>query len=280
MKDNPQPMQWNESAQYWEKHRDTIRTMFSPITDALIAEAKIVPGNTVLDVGTGPGEPALTVAKFVGPEGKVIGIDPTSEMIEAARRAAARAGLKNVEFEIETTDSMSFAPQTFDAIVSRFAVMFFSDPIAGIRNLLRVLKPGGRMALAVWSFAESNPFHNTLSQIVDCYVAPSPAPESSDAFRFAPRGKLLGILNEAGASDTSERVFQFKIEAPLSVEEFWGLRSEMSEKLRTKLKNLSPEQIKEVRAQIIDALRPYSTSRGMSLPAEVLIVSGKRFGPS
>src|SRR5436190_19449451 len=260
VKDNPQAFRWNESAQYWEKYRDVIRTMFSPITDALIAEAKIVRGNAVLDVGTGPGEPALSVAKFVGPEGKVVGIDPTAEMIEAARRAAARVGLKNVEFKVETTDRMSFAPQTFDAIVSRFAVMFFSDPLGGIRNLLQVLKPGGRMAFAVWSFAEDNPFHYTLSRVIDRYAAPStPQPESSDAFRFALRGRLLGILNEAGASDTSERVFQFKIEAPLSVEEFWELRSEMSEKLRSKLKALSPEQVAEVRAQIIDSLRTYST---------------------
>jgi len=200
-------MRWSEGAQYWEKYRDIIRTMFSPITDALIAEANIVRGNTVLDVGTGPGEPALTVAKFVGPEGKVIAIDPTAEMIAAARRAAAESGLENVEFRIETTDGMSFAAQTFDAIVSRFAVMFFADPAGGIRRLLQVLKPGGRMAFAVWSFAESNPFHCTLSQVIDRYVAPSTAPESSDAFRFAPRGKLLGILKEAGALETSERVF-------------------------------------------------------------------------
>ena len=92
MKDNPQALRWNESAQYWEKHRDVIRTMFSPITDTLIVEAGVVPGNTVLDVGTGPGEPALSVAQFVGPEGRVVGIDPTAEMIEAAGRAAARSG--------------------------------------------------------------------------------------------------------------------------------------------------------------------------------------------
>ena len=78
--------QWSESAPFWVRHRDVIREMFAPITQALIEDAKINCGQTVLDVATGPGEPALSVAKLVGPEGKVIGVDAVPEMVEAARR--------------------------------------------------------------------------------------------------------------------------------------------------------------------------------------------------
>src|SRR5689334_18156550 len=87
---------WVQSAPYWEKHRAIIRTMFAPITEALIADANIIRGSNVLDVGTGPGEPALRVAEFVGQEGKVCGIDPAPDMIAAARRAADREGFVNV----------------------------------------------------------------------------------------------------------------------------------------------------------------------------------------
>src|SRR5215467_10429149 len=120
MKENSQSPPWNESAKYWEKYRNIIRMMFAPITDALIADANIKDAYKVLDVGTGPGEPALSVAKVVGPEGRVVGIDPTAEMIAAARRAAAHEGLSNIEFEVAFADRLSFASDTFDAVVSRF----------------------------------------------------------------------------------------------------------------------------------------------------------------
>ena len=83
---------WSGSAPYWEKHRAIIRTMFAPVTEALIADAQIGSGQTVLDIATGPGEPALSVAKLVGPKGKVHGIDPVPEMVAAARRAALSRG--------------------------------------------------------------------------------------------------------------------------------------------------------------------------------------------
>jgi ubiquinone/menaquinone biosynthesis C-methylase UbiE len=268
---------WSQSAPYWEKYRDTIRTMFAPITEALIKDAHISRGDKVLDVGTGPGEPALAVAQFVGPKGKVCGIDPTPEMIAAAQRAAVRQGLDNVEFQVATADHLSFPPGTFDAVVSRFAIMFFPSPLDAMREIFRTVKSGGRLAFAVWSFAERNPFHYVLSRLLDRYGPSLPAaPDSSDAFRFATPGTLLAIFNQAGAVETSEHLLQFKIEAPLPVESFWELRSEMSEKLRSKLSQLSTGQIAEIRGQAIEALRQYAVNQVMSLPAEVLIVSGRK----
>src|SRR5258706_2599867 len=90
---------WRDSAPFWEKHRENIRLMFAPVTQALVEEARIALGHTVLDIATGPGEPALTIAAQVGPEGKVFGIDPASEMVDAARREADRRGIKNAQFD-------------------------------------------------------------------------------------------------------------------------------------------------------------------------------------
>src|SRR5215510_5396703 len=83
--------QWSESALYWEKHRAVIKQMFAPVTEALIQNAQITRGHHVLDVATGPGEPALTIAEHVGTTGQVFGIDPVQEMVAAAARAASRA---------------------------------------------------------------------------------------------------------------------------------------------------------------------------------------------
>src|ERR1700730_7322805 len=214
--------QWSESAPFWEKHRETIRGMFAPITQALIEDAEIITRQVVLDVATGPGEPALSLAKLVGPEGKVIGVDAAPEMVEAARREANRRGFQNAKFDVALADDLPFPENTFDAVVSRFGVMFFPSPIDCVREMLRVLKPGCRVAMAVWHFAERNPFHYSVSQVVERYVdAPTPAPDSPDAFRFAAPGKLLTILSNAGVSATTERLLRFTIRAPMSAEDFW-----------------------------------------------------------
>jgi ubiquinone/menaquinone biosynthesis C-methylase UbiE len=266
---------WKSSAPFWEKHRDIIRGMFVPITQALIKDAAIRSEDSVLDVATGPGEPALSVAALAGPNGKVFGVDPIQGMVAAARNEAERLGLKNAQFEVAFADELPFTAGTFDAVISRFGVMFFPSPLDGVRELLRVLKPGRKLALAVWHFAERNPFHYALSRVIDRYVdSPPLAPDALDAFRFARPGKLKDILGEAGVIEPCERLLQFIIQAPLSVEEFWTLRQEMSDKLREKMAMLSKEQASEVKSEMLEALREYSTENGMSFRAEVLIVSG------
>ena len=251
--------------------------MFAPVTEALVADARIVRGQRVMDVGTGPGEPALTIAGLVGREGKVAGIDPSFEMVEAARRAAGRDGIINVDFEVAPADRLPFASDSFDAVVSRFAAMFFPSPFEALREILRVLKLEGRFSLAVWHFAERNPFHTVFARVIERYVESPPVPpDSLDSFRFAAPGKLSGLLEHAGAANVSERLVQFKIEAPLSVEDFWEMRSEVSDKMRSSLARLSADQRQKVRTEVIEVMREYATNDGVRFPAEVLVVSGQR----
>jgi ubiquinone/menaquinone biosynthesis C-methylase UbiE len=272
---------WSDAAAFWEKHRELIRQMFSPVAQALIEDALIGSRHEVLDIATGPGEPALSIAAVVGPEGKVFGIDPAPEMVAAARRAADRLEFGNAQFDVALADQLPFPADTFDAVVSRFGVMFFPSPVDAVREMLRVLKPGRKLALAVWHFADRNPFHYSLQRVIERYIhSPPPEPDAPDAFRFASPGKLRDVLSEAGAKAPSERLLQFAIQASISVEDFWTLRCEMSEKVREKVAMLSSEQLTEVKRQTLEALRGYSTGGGMSFPAEVLIVSGTKSRPA
>lgn len=267
----------NSAARFWEKNRGIIRQMFAPVSEALIRDAEIAPGSSVLDVATGHGEPAIRIAEFVGPNADVFGIDPIPGMIEAARREAARRSLHNARFEVAVAGSLPFPDNRFDAIVSRFGIMFFPSPIDASREMLRVLKPGKKMALAVWHFGDNNPFHYSLARIVDAVV---PAPElprdAPDAFRFAAYGKLQAVLKDAGISDPVERLFRFSIDVTLSPEDFWTLRCEMSEKLRERLATLPPAALEDVKCQAIDSFQQYSVADGLSFPAQVLIVSARK----
>jgi ubiquinone/menaquinone biosynthesis C-methylase UbiE len=268
---------WSDAAPFWEKHREIIRQMFAPVTAALSQDGLIACGCTVLDIATGPGEPALTIASSVGLTGRVFGIDPVPEMVEAARREARHLGLRNAQFDVAPADHLPFAAETFDVAVSRFGVMFFPSPLTAVREMLRVLKPGGKLALAAWYLAEENPFFYTLSRVIEQYVdSPPPEPDAPDTFRFASPRKLRDVLDMAGALVPSERILQFTIEVPISGEDFWTLRCEMSETLRKKVATLSREQLAEARRQALEPFRAYSTDCGLSFPAKVLIVSGSK----
>ena len=269
--------EWQETASYWAKHQETIRTMFDSLTRALIKQAHIVQGQSVLDVAGGAGEPSLTIAQFVGPLGFVMCTDAIPEMVAAAEREAIVRGVENVRFRQCTANSLPFANDLFDVTVSRLGVMFFPDPLEGLREMLRVTKPGGRIALAVWDKSELNPYSYVVTEVISRHVqSPKPDPDAPDAFRFAEPGKLAGILKKAGAIDVSECIVKFDIAAPISAAEFWAFRSEISGALREKLKKLSGEEREQIADEVQDAAREFFPDGHMRFPAQMIIVSGAK----
>src|SRR5689334_16485689 len=255
--------------------------MFAPLTRALIEQAHIDQGQSVLDVAGGAGEPSLTIAQAVGPHGSVMCTDAIPEMVAAAEREAADRRVENVQFRQCTAESLPFANDSFDVTVSRLGIMFFPNPLAGVREMLRVTKPGGHIALAVWGKSELNPYSYVVTDVISRHVqAPKPEPDAPDAFRFAEPGKLAGILKTAGAIDVTESAVDFDIAAPLSPEQFWSFRSEISESLRSKLESLTVEQREQIGREVQDAVKEFFVEGHMSFPAQMLIVSGTRAGSS
>src|SRR6185369_5037636 len=167
--------QWQETASYWTRHHDIIRTMFAPLTRALIEQAHIAAGQSVLDVAGGAGEPSLTIAEAVGPRGSVMCTDAVPEMVAAAEREALDRGVENVQFRQCTADSLPFADDSFDVAVSRLGIMFFPNPLAGVREMLRVVKPAGHIAFAVWGKSELNPYSYVVTDVISRHVQ-SPKP--------------------------------------------------------------------------------------------------------
>jgi ubiquinone/menaquinone biosynthesis C-methylase UbiE len=267
---------WQTSSRYWDKYRDLITEMFAPLTSGLVEEAQIGIGQKVLDIGGGSGEPSLTISRIVGPAGSVMYTDPVAGMLEGAEAEAARRGLMNISFSQCSADDLPFADCTFDAAVGRLSAMFFADPVAAVRETLRVVLGDGCVAFAVWSSKGANPFFSSISDVIDQFLEIPPDSDAPDAFRFAAPRKLAGILEQAGAKNVIERQLNFQIEAAISFEQFWQLRSEMSGSVREKMARLTPAQLPTVRQAVADAARRYFVSETMSFPAEALIVSGRK----
>jgi ubiquinone/menaquinone biosynthesis C-methylase UbiE len=268
---------WQTSAPYWDKYRALITRMFAPITMGLIEEARIGVGHNVLDIGGGSGEPSLTISGIVGPTGSVMYTDPAAGMVESAQAEAGRRGLTNIQFRQCSANDLPFPDKTFDLAVGRLSAVFFVDPVRGIREALRVVRNDGCVSFAVWGPEEANPFFSTLNDVFDRFVeSPTQDPDAPDAFRFAVPGKLAGILKNAGAEITIERQLEFQIEAAMSFEQFWQLRTEMSESLRAKMAGLTPAQLPIIKQTAADAAQRNFMSGKMSFPAEALIVSGRK----
>ena len=268
---------WQISAQYWDKYRTLIAQLFAPLTTGLIEEAQIGIGQKVLDVGGGTGEPSLTISHIIGAKGSVTYTDPVAGMVETARAEASRRSLGNIHFRQCSADHLPFADRTFDVAVGRLSAMFFVDPATAVREALRVIREDGYVSFVVWGPKEANPFFSAVTDVIDRFVEePPPDPDAPETFRFAATGKLARVLEDAGAQNVIERQLIFEIEAAISFENFWQLRTEMSGTLRKKIARLSAAQLSTVKKAVAGAVRKYFVSGTMSFPAQALIVSGRK----
>jgi SAM-dependent methyltransferase len=195
---------WNETGSVaWVELQDMLDTQVEPMGRPVIELLDPKPGERVLDVGCGCGQTVLTLADRVGREGEVLGMDISGPMLEVARRRTK--GLPQVRLEQADAQVCAFDAQRYDAVYSRFGVMFFDDPPAAFANLRRALKPGGRLAFLCWRPMAENPIMALPMQVAAKHVAlpPPPPPGAPGPFAFADADRVRTILQQAGFADVS-----------------------------------------------------------------------------
>src|SRR5713226_2419990 len=158
-----------------------------PVSDLLIKNAGIISGYSVLDMATGTGEPALTIAKIVGRRGRVVGADLSPDMLEVARERMASQALENVTFQVNEDDDLpAFQDNSFDAAVCRFGLMFMPNPVAVLRAIRRILKPGRKVSVSVWGPPERAQFFTTIMKVVSKHFPDAkPLPPGTPGGPFA-----------------------------------------------------------------------------------------------
>lgn len=190
---------WDSAASGWKKWSPTIETAAQVINDRLVEMADIRPGHKVLDIATGYGEPLVTVLKRVGPDGHAVAIDLSEQMIELARERIVESGFANVTFHACNGETLDIPETGFDAALSRWGLMLMPDPDACLERVHELLKPGGRMAIAVFSGPANSPWLTVAGFTVrrEVGVGP-PAPDEPNIFRLADATDLERRFRSAG----------------------------------------------------------------------------------
>lgn len=205
----PQIDYWNGPAgDRWARLADTQDLMIGGMGAAAMDACAIESGHAVLDIGCGSGSTTLDIAARVGPEGRVLGIDISTPMLEVAEARRRAAGIDTIAFENRDAATYSFAPAVFDRLYSRFGVMFFLDPVSAFRNIRPAAKAGARIAFCCWLARTENqwmdfPFNIALRHVP---APPPPAPGEPGPTAFADPDRVRGILAESGFGDIEMEV--------------------------------------------------------------------------
>jgi len=271
-----QRQDWNRVAGGWEKWDRFFDEQMAFLNHRLVADARLRSGLRVLDLGSGTGYPALLGAQTVGPGGSVTGIDLAEQMLEVARRKAISLGLSNVAFRTGDVTALPFDANSFDAVTSRFCLMFLPEIPKAAAEIARVLKPGGWVAAAVWSAPEKNPSIGlSMAAIKQVIELPPPDPTAPGIFRLAKPGDLAGMLQQAGLTDVADQEFlaEWSYE---SAEEYYTSLTDIAAPIQNLMAKLSPDQKNEVKRLILQAAMKYQRGDRIVFPLAVRVVAARK----
>jgi SAM-dependent methyltransferase len=267
---------WESAASGWAATRDDFQRDTAPVSEWLLEAAGLKPGMTVLEVAAGPGELGLAAARLVGPDGRAIVTDGAEAMVETARARAAELGLENAEARPMEAEWLDLPAGAVDAILSRWGYMLLADPEAALRDARRVLRSGGRIALAVWDAPEHNQWlARTGRLLVERAHAPAPEPGAPGPFALADRERLEDLLWGAGFAEVRSDTVDFAFRAP-SLDAWWAHVTRTSPGMIQTLEGLTPAEHYELRDAFDAAYAEFAGPDGaVSIPARTLVATAE-----
>ncbi len=260
---------WNKFSARYTK---VVLPEFRPFGRRLIEIAGVNRGMWVLDVATGPGEPALTIARRVGPSGVVVGVDFSPTMLRRARARARSLGLRNALFREMDAERLAFDDMTFDRVCCRFGLMLMPDAERALAEMRRVLVPGGRVAVAVWSAQSKVKTLGIVRRALERYDAFDPPAGAPDFFRFGKAGAVERALRAAGFRQvrTERLTVEWVFKGPV---EFWDSMKQ-GPSLRRVLSRVPPTIRRAVKEDVFRALEKFQRHGRLRIPNEAVLALG------
>jgi SAM-dependent methyltransferase len=269
---------WRAVAAGWERQRPLFLESTRMVSERLVELLDPRPGETILELAAGPGDTGLLAARSLAPGGRLVSTDFAPEMVEAARRRAAELGLDElVSFAVEDMQALSFADASFDGALCRWGLMLVPDMERAAGEISRVLRPGGRIALAVWADPDDNDWMTAPGRsALELGLLERPEPDAPGPFRLARDGALEELL--AGAGLRVETVEEVSVAwRAASHADWWEIARDTSRSLALILEGATAAEADAIRAGAARRLERYVQPDGsLAVPGRTHVALARR----
>jgi SAM-dependent methyltransferase len=265
-----------ESADWWSAGQVSRQQTLGAATETMLEVARVQPGSRVLDVAAGTGESTLMVARRVGPMGYVLAADISASMLNVAAEAARKEGLTNVGTRVVDAENLALDGDSFDAVICRIALMLFPNPPKALTEMRRVVTPGGKVAVVVFSALEKNPYHGIVFGIVQRLGnIPLPAPGEPWMYALGDPGALEDLYKQVGLLNVSVHAVPIQRRFPSAADAIRTMRNSAGD-LRELMSRLKEAERERAWVEIEEQLRQFEGPNGFEVPGEVLIGVGTK----
>ena len=264
---------WATTASGWERYADTFRRETMPVTAWMLDHAQPQPGDTVLDLAAGIGDVGFLAAELIAPNGQLVTSDFVPEMLSAAQRRAEALGVTNVRFRQIDAEAIDQPAASLDVVLCRWGYMLMTDGEAALRDTRRVLRPGGRLALAAWADADANPWSVLPAEELIARGRAEPVPPGPGQFAWAEDGVVAENLEAAGFVDYEIDAVDFAIRYP-SARAWWDTQAAMSMRVHDAAAGMSRDELDDVVAALERSAAPWRQEDGsLAVPARTWVAA-------
>jgi ubiquinone/menaquinone biosynthesis C-methylase UbiE len=264
---------WNKTSAGWKKWDSMMMQFLQPMNNEMIHMLNFRETDYILDVATGTGEPGLSIASMLK-SGKVTGIDLSEKMLDVANEHAMQRGINNFETICCDASELPFDDETFDGITCRLSFMFFPDMKMALNEMMRVLKPGGRICASYWNAPEKNQWISILMEVMIRRLNLNPpTPGGPGAYRCAEPGMMSALFSNAGLKHIKESIAESDLLCD-NKENYWNFISEVASPAAfSNADEITREQIK---TEILSRLKEKSPGENICLSSSATIICGQK----
>lgn len=260
--------QWERSAAGWQTQRARFQGLAAPVTAWMLDALDLQPGQDVIELAAGPGDTGFVAAARIRPDGRLLCSDASEAMLDVARARARELGVDNVAFRVLNAESLDISAAQLDAAICRWGYMLLADPSAALRETRRVLRPGGRVALAAWDLPDRNPWASRATSVaIEQGLTPGRDPDGPGMFAWAAPGRIPAALEEVGFVEVEVDAVEMTF-AYASFDDWWTVTCDQSAPFAALVAALNERQIGALRDGISEQLAEFATPEGgLTMPA-------------